>query len=987
VRREFVIKPGFVHGICEKALFPALVGGIQYRYRYSYSLSTVFLVFINGLTSYQVVQTKEEAGARSPSVPPSTPLVVGLCKEPALAHYGRPSPLVADTWHLNTPAGGNSGPIRISGIRPTATAAGRRLVVLPSFSSASTVTRDSPVTGNTAAANMAAASKSSSAPKFRWIGTKSLSMGSLPKFTLSAASFKTESIVVNRPAVQTPGNCSSIAAEGSQGSPALCIQEAHSTCSPSPPVAGTYENSPETLDLSQSAVSSARAGMEDLPQVEPVDLSKPVLANAKENITSSLIHHVDDAEDPSYRTVHEDKKWNGAGPAASPDMPTSGPQISQVGRAVTELPSIGVEEPESGLTTVTMEGDAVQVSADLVVDPGLGLESLLDQAEGKMLTLLVTEGPDGQYVIVSDATSNGESTAGDLGDAARDLNTMLKEPSLVEQLESELRALKKNLNDSVVKVASCGEHSKTVSVPDVNVSKSEDFPSDHEGNNSDREADNSDHEGKISVYEESAPGLKPNDSIQDAKAADHNIIANDHESSAGDQSNNPDARAESSAAEDSIGIDNEEMPDNSFTGDLIEDSLDNLEQQVSDLVDFITDPLSGFVKEENNSARTPSGLATESRMFRKRKRLGDSCSPCRAESKKGKLASQDQSENMTETIEIEAELVNLHPENGGDAAAPSESPMLRCKSWKSCRDEFFPQLGQSKEELETNIPEGKRSSKRSRRLMSVTGSPGNTAPDDSLTRGHSKSAKRSSSVGHEEEESFSVGPADEESLPDIPVKEESCSGGPGEEDGLSDREEIEEKPSSDEGGEGKDSDDDSICVPSKKSSPRKKGKRKKAPAKLVESFEKNKVKKRGRKSIESPPVRRSMSSGKSNVLKEKSKVLRSKTVLSSDEEENEVRREQKKKSKPTVKKTSRESSVVETSVVETSTPTRGRVKRAAALRAEKTFTALPAGSKEDGDQSDISPHNSDDSMDNFELAKEVDTSQLYRRVKKGSGAR
>ncbi len=234
----------------------------------------------------------------------------------------------------------------------------------------------------------------------------------------------------------------------------------------------------------------------------------------------------------------------------------------------------------SSARAVMEEGSTVgaTTTTNIILEGGsLGLESLLEQAEGNMLTLLATEGPDGTFIILNDTAATGETTGEASPSTGRDPVNELHQVSLVDQLEAELRTLKKNLNESLAKIpveeAACRADVETMKDETTITADLQDVPSDQEG-----------------IAEDSAPVFETPSS--------------------------PVAAAASATAleEENVGNVTEELVKNSIAGGLMADSLASLEEQVTDLVDFIDDQLDEFIKEECPAMLSES-LTTEAAFF------------------------------------------------------------------------------------------------------------------------------------------------------------------------------------------------------------------------------------------------------------------------------------------------------------------------------------------------------------------------------------
>jgi hypothetical protein len=711
------------------------------------------------------------------------------------------------------------------------------------------------------------------------------------------------------------------------------------------------------------------------PQLEPVDLSKPVpvpvliapkdeLAANQSSFTPLLDcssrKALDCKDSPAtsmsteVATAADIHREDGGSPMEEVDQYSSEDEEPGVDKKASLVNGTAEENRQSMTTTVTVDAEETVTAAatDLVLDSNLSLESLLEQAEGKMLTLLATEGPDGTFVILTEPTAastvttitNTTSTSAaaivsevgvPAGMEGRD--TGGDEPSLVEQLEAELRSLKKNLNDSLAKItadAAAAAETEAAPAPEVEPRNGPD---------------------------ETPPDLDIMVSDPDTNTSDSVAIADSLDSSpVRKPARSPDSRTDFMAVLEETGDesprkDTEELVKNtSISPDVIEDSLASLEDQVGDLVDFIDDPLIQFIKEE----KRPTNVAAKLRSpRRKRKRSrNSSCSDAASQAEKAaRLEVLPPTEDLSETIEIEAQLVQLSAgsaDNDDAVSSEEDFPVLRRKSWRSCRDEFLPQRGKSIEvdeeeeekekEGDSNRRKGKRCSAR-RSLRLISAAEVSTASDDET--GVKIKMER-------------------EDLPVLRI-----------EDDLKD--EMESDPL-----DGAPSDD----APGPAASPRrlKNSRRGKESAALLMARARENVKSSNRRGGRAATAAKALTARRerwstSPISAEKiknepaSKRTRDSTIPSEDDGEERLGGRSRMKN-----------ALLEECP---STPEGGRVKRAAARRAEQTFAAILPDEKEAGEEDDITDQVSEYSNDCFEPAKEMDLGRFCRMVKRSGGVR
>ena len=892
--------------------------------------------------------TKRESETTSPFVQPQKSLVVGLSKEPARAQYGRARPLVA-TVSLPNPSS-----IQISGIRSTV-GLDRRLsgsslnrVVFsplmrrPSESAASSPASQGYSLGGSQLYSVASSQMNSVASSQVYslassqinsmVSSQMNSMASSQMNSMASSQFNnmagnyansqvgsmtnsqvrsfadntvgdqtvacgmssaddsSQSRVGPSPSVSScppaeanlsfspssTSNTNIIAVQasrysscdmvGSQEHAVSGAEEPHSTCSPSPPAPGASEELEPTH--SSDASNAATTSDDDFPQLEPVDLSKPGLPKPEGVVDVSNADTASDKLSPVAVTPvrAEVVPEFDVTQASSSSLPMTSTFVNNVKGLEKEE-----ENETSHLTMVTLDQEASTVAAgtDFVLDPSLNLESLLDRAEGKMLTLLATEGPDGSFVILSDASCEAKDQSSSTIEAD-DLPIGLHEPSLGEQLEAEFRMIKQTLTDSLAKTRSeedkdaeqAGDQTAGQSLDELTTSMQDDNELDTAGS-------------KLAEFSQPAAGP------DFAKVTEEEEAENKTEES-----------------------------------ELFDDSLTNLERQVSDLVDYMDDPLSDFVKDESVDI-----LADESPPKRKRKRLESLLSSGPA-AKEGKLDrdSMDGTADMTETIEIEAELVQL-PHNS-DAGSSDESPEKKTASWKSCEDEFFSRENSSMDVTEDQDVAESRPARRSLRMMSVSASP--AGPDRADSAANSDD-NETTELGDETGDQDTYGDDEEESLHLVRKKETRPS-----------------------------------RVSLKNVKVKLAGERKKL---------------RLERKLTVPLLRGKESKEKRTRGRQKARVV-------SSDEEGEDHSDQKTP-RPSVKKPSL-ASADEASP----SPGGGRVRRAAAMRAEVKFAQILPSSKQNGDESDISGEDSSgDSRDNFDLGEEVGDSKLYRVCNNSSGTR
>jgi hypothetical protein len=278
--------------------------------------------------------------------------------------------------------------------------------------------------------------------------------------------------------------------------------------------------------------------------------------------------------------------------------------------------------------------------------------------------------------------------------------------------------------------------------------------------------------------------------------------------------------------------------------------------------------------------------------------------------------------------------------------------VLRRKSWRSCRDEFLPQRGKSievdeEEEEEEKEKEGdlsrrkekRRSARRSLRLISAAEV--STASDDDT--GVKVKVER-------------------EDLPVLRI-----------EDDLKD--EMESDPL-----DGAPSDDAPAASPRRLKSRR----RGKESAALLMARARENVKSSNRRggrtatAAKASTARRerwSTSPVSAEKIKNEPASKRSRDSRIPSEDDDEERLGGRSRMKNTL--------LEECS----STPEGGRVKRAAARRAEQTFAAILPDEKEAGEEDDITDQVSEYSNDSFEPAKEMDLGRFCRMVKRSGGVR
>jgi hypothetical protein len=280
--------------------------------------------------------------------------------------------------------------------------------------------------------------------------------------------------------------------------------------------------------------------------------------------------------------------------------------------------------------------------------------------------------------------------------------------------------------------------------------------------------------------------------------------------------------------------------------------------------------------------------------------------------------------------------------------------VLRRKSWRSCRDEFLPQRGKSieveeeeeekeeKEEGDSNRrKEKRRSARRSLRLISAA----------------------EVSTASDEESGVKI-KMEREDLPVLRI-----------EDDLKD--EMESDPL-----DGAPSDD----APGPAASPRrlKSGRRGKESAALLMARARENVKSSNRRggrtatAAKASTARRerwSTSPVSAEKIKNEPASKRSRDSRIPSEDDDEERLGGRSRMKNTL--------LEECS----STPEGGRVKRAAARRAEQTFAAILPDEKEAGEEDDITDQISEYSNDSFEPAKEMDLGRFCRMVKRSGGVR
>jgi hypothetical protein len=637
------------------------------------------------------------------------------------------------------------------------------------------------------------------------------------------------------------------------------VEEPHSTCSPSPA-------SQETADHFEPARSpdASTDVTNDLPQVEPVDLSKPVEVKTDEPAGSKLSQEVVATGNNTEEASHQDVEPSAA---AEPEMDT--PCMNGSMSNSESVNGVVREEKAVAVTTVSLDQDMRVAATDLVLDPSLSLENLLEQAEGKMLTLLATEGPDGSYVILSDTLADTKDESSK-SSGNEEIRTILHEPSLGEQLEAELKMIKKNLNESLTKspVGSSCEMSD--------------------------------------ASEQNSSPSHQNESEPDSLVPVQNSASN---------------QADDSCSEDASIKMYKKAVEKADESELFDDSFTNLENQVTDLVEYMNDPLSDFVKDENTELPVPGesaeSPAESTPATRKRKLLDDSPSsaPVAKESKLDRV-SRYYTQDMVETVEIEAELVGVPPDN--DAASSDESPTLKASpaAWQSCQDEILSREN-SLHDMDVN-------------------------QEQAETRKVSKISKRMSSRRSRELERKSFSSDDQNDM-------DNDVSNVGADDSCSD-ESFSSKLAN------------KNLLKSKRGKPKGKIKKIKSekPSKKCKDLD---------------------MSGQDKVKKKDLRKSKAKISDSEDEEQEELPVQKT----PRVKEEKSKLLAVPSDNVLESPASGGRVKRAAAKRAETKFATILPSSKREDDQADISSdENSDDSKDNFELSQEIGEKKLYRICKKGS---